>query len=90
MVAKRTTGKMLRPARFARFDYGSFAVKEFGQDRPWWYQQDPPPDTLVLPGAMLAFARDGVLVTVTPTGAKFRIDRKTALALARAFRPVPG
>jgi hypothetical protein len=90
MVAKGTTGEILRPARFARFDYGSFAVKEFGQDRPWWYQQDPPPDSAVLPGAMLALARDGVLVTITPTGSKFRVDRKTALALARALRPVPG
>jgi hypothetical protein len=87
MVAQGLTGRMLRPARFARFDYGSFAVKEFGQDRPWWYEQDPPPDTIVLTGSMLAFARDGVLVTVAPTGAKFRLDRKTALALAKALRP---
>src|SRR2546421_5079418 len=28
-------GKVLRRARFARFDYGGFAVKEFGEDRPW-------------------------------------------------------
>jgi hypothetical protein len=82
------TGKMLRPARFARFDYGSFAVKEFGQDRPWWYEQDPKPGTIVT-GSMVAFARDGVLVTVTPTGAKLRLDQETALALARAMRPVP-
>jgi hypothetical protein len=82
------TGKMLRPARFARFDYGSFAVKEFGQDRPWWYEQDPKPG-MIATGSMVAFARGGVLVTVTPTGAKFRLDQETALALARAIRPVP-
>lgn len=79
-------GKMLRPARFARFDYGSFTIKEFGQDRPWWYQQDPAPGTLVL-NPMPALARDGVLVTVTPTGPKPSLDRKTALALSRALRP---
>jgi hypothetical protein len=88
-VAQGLSGKMLRPARFARFDYGSFAVKEFGQDRPWWYEQDPIPGTIVLPGSMLALARDGVLVIVTPTGSKFRVDRKTARALAQALRPVP-
>jgi hypothetical protein len=87
MAAQRPTGKMLRPARFARFDYGSFTVKEFGQDRPWWYQQDPAPNTLVLTSSMLSLARDGVLVTVTPTGAKYPLDRGTALALAKALRP---
>jgi hypothetical protein len=39
--------------------------------------------------SMLALARDGVLVIVTPTGSKFRVDRKTARALAQALRPVP-
>lgn len=90
IVAQGLTGKMLRPARFARFDYGSFAVKEFGQDRPWWYQEDPTTGTIVLTRSLLTFARDGVLVTVAPTGAKFRLDRPTALALAKALRPVSG
>jgi hypothetical protein len=81
-------GTVLRPARFARFDYGSFAIKEFGQDRPIWQEEDPAPGTMVLGGrAMLV--RYGVLVTFNPTGATFRIDRATALALARALRPVP-
>jgi hypothetical protein len=85
------TGRMLRPARFARFDYGSFTVKEFGQDRPWWDRQDPAVGTMVVDGrGPAALARDGVLVTFTPTGATFRLDRATALALARALRPVPG
>jgi hypothetical protein len=35
-----------------------------------------------------AFARDGVLVTVTVNGPKFRLDRAKALELVRALRPV--
>jgi hypothetical protein len=86
-VANGQTGRMLRPARFARFDYGSFSLKEFGQDRPWWYEQDPPAGKVVLTSSF-AFARDGVLVTVTVNGPKVRLDRAKALELVRALRPV--
>lgn len=82
------TGKPLHPARFARFDYGSFAIKEFGRDRPFWQVEDPASGTMIF-GGIPALARDGVLVTFNPTGAKFRIDRATALALTKALRPVP-
>ena len=82
-------GKVLRRARFARFDYGSFAVKEFGEDRPWWQAEDPAPGTMVLAAGSATLARDGVLVTFDPAGAKFQVDRATALALAKALRPVP-
>ena len=87
-MANGQTGRMLRPARFARFDYGSFSLKEFGQDRPWWYEHDPPAGKVVLTNSSFAFARDGVLVTVTLNGPKFRLDRAKALELVRALRPV--
>lgn len=87
-VANGQAGRMLRPARFARFDYGSFSLKEFGQDRPWWYEQDPPAGKVVLSGTSLAFARDGVLVTLILNGSKFRLDRAKALELVRALQPV--
>ena len=82
-------GRVLRRARLARFDYGSFAVKEFGEDRPWWQAEDPAPGTMVLAAGSATLVRDGVLVTFDPAGAKFQVDRATALALAQALRPVP-
>lgn len=82
-------GRTLRPARFARFDYGGFALKEFGRDRPFWHEQDPAAGTIVVGGGSATFARDGLLVTVAPTGPEFKINRESALALFRALRPVP-
>jgi hypothetical protein len=83
------TGRLLHPARFARFDYGSFAIKEFGRDRPFWQVEDPASGTMVLAGGIPTLVRNGVLVTVNPSGAKFRLDRADALAFAKALRPVP-
>jgi len=86
-------GMPLKPfgfARFARFDYGSFAIKEFGRDRPWWSLSDPPAGKAVFSRGQVTLARDGVQADITPTGAKFSIDRATALALAKALRPVDG
>lgn len=83
------TGRTLRPARFARFDYGSFALKEFGGDRPFWREQDPAAGTIVVGGSSATFARDGFLINVYSTGPKVRIDNETALALFKALRPAP-
>jgi hypothetical protein len=85
-----TPGRMLLPARFARFDYGAFSLKEFGRDRPFWHEQDPEDGTIVVGGESAVLARDGLLLSCDPAGAKFRIDPAKALALARALRPVPG
>src|SRR5262249_1867223 len=87
MASLRPTGQMLRPARFARFDYGNFTVKEFGQDRPWWSEQDPAPNTLVLTSSMVSLARDGVLVTVRPAGAGYPSAGEARPASARGLRP---
>ena len=76
--------------RFARFDYGSFAVWEF-RDRPFWDPNSPPAGKLVLTGGDLMLARDGLGLDIRPTGAKFAArPRATALALAKALRPVDG
>jgi hypothetical protein len=87
-IESQFSGRMLRPARFARFDYGSFSIQEFGEDRPAYYEHDPLPGTVVVGTGPLAFARDGVLVTVVVNGPKFDLDPRTALALVRALRPV--
>ena len=81
---------LLRPTRFVRFGYGAFAVQEFGHDRPFWRQEEPAEGDVVFGSGQAVLARDGVLVSVTPTGPSFRIDRANALALAKALRPVPG
>ena len=91
--SQNVSGHPLPPVgfvRFARFDYGSFAVWEFGRDRPSWYLHGPPAGKLVLSGGDVMFARDGIAVDIRPTGAKFQLDRATALALAKALRPVDG
>ena len=91
--SQNVSGHPLPPVgfvRFARFDYGSFAVWEFGRDRPSWYLHGPPAGKLVLSGGDVMFARDGIGVDIRPTGAKFQLDRATALALAKAMRPVDG
>ena len=88
--AEQTSKRPVRPARFARFDYGSFTLKEFGTDRPFWNEQSPAAGKIVVGGGPATFARDGLLLEVEPTSPKFRPDRKTALALFRALRPVPG
>jgi hypothetical protein len=82
-----TTGR-LRPARFARFDYGAFSIQEFGQDRPFWQEEEPLAGSVVFTRDRAVLARDGVLLAVQSTGPKFRIDRAEALALARALRPL--
>ena len=87
--AEQTSKRPVRPARFATFDYGSFTLKEFGKDRPFWNEQDPPAGDIVVGGGTATFARDGLLLELQPTGAGFRLDRSTALALFRALRPVP-
>ena len=79
----------LRPARFARFDYGGFALREFGSDRPFWHEQDPPDGKIVVGSGSAVFARDGLLLVVDPAGPKFRVDENQALALFRALRPAP-
>jgi hypothetical protein len=89
-ATQRMPGLMLLPAHFARFDYGRFSVKEFGQDRPPWYLEDPAAGTVLVADSRITFARDGILVSVEPAGPKFRLDRATALALAEALRPVDG
>jgi hypothetical protein len=81
---------LLRPTRFARFGYGAFAVQEFGHDRPFWREEEPAEGSVVFGAGQAVLVRDGVLVSVTPTGPTFRIDRAAALALAKALRPVPG
>ena len=81
---------LLRPSRFARFDYGTFAIHEFGQDRPFWREQEPAKGSLLFSTSQVILARDGVLVNVEPVGVRFKIDRATALALSRALRPVDG
>jgi hypothetical protein len=81
---------LLQPSRFARFDYGAFAVKEFGRDRPFWREEEPLRGSVVFVRDQAVLARDGVLVSIEPTGPAFRIDRAKALALAHALRKVPG
>ena len=81
---------MLRPARFARFVYGRFSVKEFGQDRPPWYLEDPPAGKVLIADSRIVFARDGILVLIEAAGPRFRLDRATALAVAKALRPIDG
>ena len=83
------TGR-LRPTRFARFDYGAFSVQEFSHDRPFWREEEPAEGSLVFGRYQMVLARDGVLLSILPTGGAFRIDRARALALAKALRPVPG
>jgi hypothetical protein len=80
---------LVRPTTFARFGYGAFAVQEFGQDRPFWREEEPGDGVVVFGGGQAVLARDGVLVSITPTGPSFRIDQANALALARALRPAP-
>jgi hypothetical protein len=90
--SQNVKGQALPPVGFvpfARFDYGSFAMWEFGSKRPWWYLTGPPAGKLLLAGDLF-FARDGVSVDVRPTGAKFQLDRATALAMARAMQQVDG
>jgi hypothetical protein len=88
--AEQTSRRPVRPARFARFDYGNFTLTEFGKDRPFWNEQDPAAGKIVVGGGTATFARDGLLLEVAPTSAEFRLDPKTALALFRALRSVPG
>jgi hypothetical protein len=91
--AQRVSGQRL-PAvgfvPFVRFDYGRFAVWEFGRDRPMWYLHSPSAGKLVVTGSDVMFERDGIGVDIRPSGAKFRLDRATALALVKALRPVDG
>ena len=89
-VTQKMPGRMLLPARFARFDYGSFSVKEFGQDRPPWYLEDPPAGKVVIADSRIAFARDGSLVLIEAAGPKFQLDRAAALTVAKALRPIDG
>jgi len=81
---------LLRPTRFVRFGYGAFAVQEFGHDRPFWREEEPADGVVVFGRYQAVLARDGVLVSITPTGSSFGIERGTALALAKALRPAPG
>jgi hypothetical protein len=67
---------LLRPTRFARFDYGAFAVHEYEQDRPFANGQEP------------TNGRDGLLVIAELQ--PLPIGTSAALALAKALRPVPG
>jgi hypothetical protein len=85
-----SNGVTLRPARFARFDYGRFSLNEFGRDRPLWHQEDPEDGTIVFGDNSAVLARSGLLLTFDPAGPKFCIDRTRALALFKALRPVPG
>jgi hypothetical protein len=80
------TGR-LRPARFARFDYGAFSIQEFGEDRPYWQEEEPLAGSVVFASDRAVLARDGVLLAVSSTGPAFKIDRAEALALAKSLRP---
>jgi hypothetical protein len=82
------SGRRLRPARFARFDYGSFSVQEFRHVRPFGLE-GPAEGTVFLDGRA-TLSRGGFLIVVQPAGPKFRLDRERALAVAKALRPVEG
>ncbi len=83
-------GRLVEPARFVRFGYGSFTIEEYGSHRPFWLLEGPEPGVVLLnAGGPMSLSRDGLLVVASPRGASFRMDKATALALAKALRPLP-
>jgi hypothetical protein len=73
---------------FVRLDYGAFRIDEFGDRRPIWFEEGPPPGVVVAePRFTFAFERYGVLVMVFGPGAA-KVDRAAVMALAQALRPV--
>jgi hypothetical protein len=84
-------GKVLVPASFVSFDYGIVKLQEFGSKRSFRYGQGPPSGRIFLFGSQLEVNRDGILVVMTVGDpASFRVDRPSALSVARALLPVPG
>ena len=81
------TGRKVRPATFARFDYGPLYVQVFGRARPLWNEHGPPAGKVLFDGRVLV-SRDGFLVVITGSR-NFELDRARALQLARALRPIP-
>jgi hypothetical protein len=81
------TGRKVRPATFARFDYGTLGVQVFGRARPLWNEHGPPAGKVLLQGDALV-SHDGFLVVITGSR-NFELDRARALQLAKALRPIP-
>ena len=81
------TGRKVRPAKFARFDYGPVTVQVFGRARPLWNEHGPPAGKVLLEGPALV-SHDGFLAVITGSRG-FELDRARALRLAKALRPIP-
>jgi hypothetical protein len=81
-------GHVLARAKFVQFDYGTVRLQEFGRDRPFGFRNGPRPGRILLDGRA-TLTRDGLMVIAEPFGRAKPIDRAKALALAKAFRPVP-
>ena len=86
------TGRRLLPVKFVRLDYGTLRLTEYGADRPWWFRSGPAAGRILLENdSRAALVRNGLLVVMEWGGDKrFPLDAASALATARALRPLPG
>jgi hypothetical protein len=81
-------GPTLRPVPFVRLDYGIVVLKEFGAQRPWWFEDGPPAGKLLARDDDVTFVQDGVFVNARWYRANSSSAVARALALAKALQPV--